>query len=35
MRIGDIAVVRPGGDPVLLADVINVPTIVVITRYFG
>lgn len=35
MHIGDITVFEPDGQPVLLGDVITVPTIVVLVRYFG
>jgi hypothetical protein len=35
LRIGDVAVEDPEGEPVVLGDVITVPTIVVISRYFG
>jgi hypothetical protein len=35
MRIDDIVVEDPGGDAIALGHVIAVPTIVVITRYFG
>jgi hypothetical protein len=35
MQIGDIVVEDPTGRPVVLGDVITVPTIVVIARYFG
>ena len=35
MQIGDIVVQDPGGDPIVLGDVISVPTVVVIARYFG
>lgn len=34
-RIGDIAVSSPEGDPVVLGDVIAIPTVVVLVRYFG
>jgi hypothetical protein len=33
--IGDISVQDPNGDTVVLGDVITVPTVVVIARYFG
>ncbi len=35
MRIDDIVVEDPAGNPVVLGDVIEVPTIVVLARYFG
>ena len=35
MQIGDIVVVDPAGDPVVLKHVIAVPTVIVIARYFG
>jgi hypothetical protein len=35
VNISDIVVEDPTGDPVVLGDVISVPTIVVIARYFG
>lgn len=35
MKIDDISVQIPEGDPVVLGDVITVPTVVVLVRYFG
>jgi hypothetical protein len=35
MQIRDIVVEDPAGKPVVLGDVIIVPTVVVISRYFG
>jgi len=35
MQIGDIAVDDPAGRSVVLGDVVTVPTIVVLVRYFG
>ena len=35
MQISDIVVEDPAGNSVVLGDVIEVPTIVVIARYFG
>jgi hypothetical protein len=35
MQIDDIVVEDPAGNPVVLGDVIEVPAIVVIVRYFG
>jgi hypothetical protein len=35
MQIGDIVVEDPSGNSVVLGDVISVPTVVVISRYFG
>jgi hypothetical protein len=35
MQIDDIAVKIPAGDQIVLGDVIGVPTIVVLSRYFG
>jgi hypothetical protein len=35
MQIGDITVEDPTGRSVSLGDVITVPTIVVLVRYFG
>jgi hypothetical protein len=35
MQISDIVVEDPAGNPVVLGDVISVPTVVVISRYFG
>jgi hypothetical protein len=35
VRIDDISVQDPKGDAVVLGDVITVPTVVVIARYFG
>jgi len=35
MQIGDIAVDDSAGRSVVLGDVVTVPTIVVLVRYFG
>ena len=35
MHIGDVVVEDPGGDAIVLGNIIVVPTIVVIARYFG
>jgi hypothetical protein len=35
MHISDITVEDPAGKSVILGDVITVPTIVVLVRYFG
>jgi hypothetical protein len=35
MQIGDVTVEEPAGRSVVLGDVISVPTIVVLVRYFG
>jgi hypothetical protein len=35
MQISDIVVEDPVGNPVVLGDVIKVPTIVMLARYFG
>lgn len=35
MQIGDIVVGDPSGHPVVLEEVIEVPTVVAIARYFG